>query len=99
MGCGSYVEVGGVECVVFDEGAPRGDVFAHEHREGAVGDGSIGDFDLEEAAFLGVHGGFVELLGVHFAESFVALDIEAAAPYAADGFNNFNGAMDWGGGW
>ena len=66
-----------VDGVLLDEFAARAYVVAHEHREDVVGVGSVFKRHLLEEACFGTHGGFPELLGVHFAETFVALGGDA----------------------
>ena len=66
----------GVGCVLLDELAAWFHVFAHKHREYAVGLGGIVDLHLLENAVLGVHGCFPQLFGVHLAKTFVALYLD-----------------------
>ncbi len=61
------VQVFHIEGVVFDELSPRLDLVPHEDREEPVGLDRVLDADLEECAFVGVHGGFPELFRVHLA--------------------------------
>src|SRR5678816_2781660 len=79
-GSSSNVEVSDAERVVLNELAPRLDDVAHEPREYLVGDIGLRDLDPEQRAVGGVQGCFPELLGVHFAESLVALDRQALSP-------------------
>ena len=69
-----------IQRVVFDELPARLDDVAHEDGEHAVGfDGVVFvEVHLQHLAFVRVHRGLVELLRVHFAEPFEALDGEAA---------------------
>ena len=62
----------------------------------AIGIVGVGDFYLEEGAGIGVQGGVPELVGVHFAEALIALDIEALAAGGEDGFEQADGAVDSG---
>jgi hypothetical protein len=75
------VEVAHVEGVVLDEPLAGLDDVAHKDVEHLVRfDGVVlVEADAEELADFGVHGGFEELLGVHFTESFEALDLDAAS--------------------
>src|SRR5690349_301293 len=81
---GSDVEVLHVQGVVLDELAAGRDLVAHEEGEEGVGLGGVADVHLEEPAVVGVHRRFVELLGVHFPETLVALDGKALAAVGAD---------------
>jgi hypothetical protein len=49
---------------------------AHEGGEDAVGGDGVLDLDSQQAAHLGVHGGFPELFRVHLAQAFVALNAQ-----------------------
>jgi hypothetical protein len=50
-----------IQGIVFDELAPRLDVFAHEGGEDGFGFGDVFKLDLEQGAAFGVHGGFPKL--------------------------------------
>ena len=90
-GGSSDVEVTDVEGVVFDEGAARFDDIAHEDGEHAVGFDHVFliEFDLKELAAFRVHGGVVELFGVHFTEALEAIDFETAAADFEDALEDF----------
>jgi hypothetical protein len=92
----SDVEELHVQGVVLDELAAGGDLVAHEEGEQDVGFGGVGDVDLQEAAFVRVHGGLEELLRVHFAETLVALDAEALAAVGADVGDDLERAVEFG---
>ena len=66
----------GVGGVAFDELAAWCHVLAHEHRENAVGIGCVAYAHLLEYAVGRVHGGFAQLLGVHFTKTFVSLQLD-----------------------
>ena len=68
------VEVRDGERVALDELAARLDLIAHQRREDLVGGDRVFDAHLHEPTRLGIHGRVPELLGVHLAEAFVALD-------------------------
>src|SRR5579885_1005780 len=68
--------------VLFDEYAPRLDVVAHERLEDLVGEHRLFDSDLEQRAALRIHRRVPELVGIHLAESLVALHVQAAASVA-----------------
>ena len=72
----SNVEVDDVEGVVFNEFAALFYVFAHERLENIFGGYGVFEAHLEERARFGVHRGFPELLGIHFAEALEARDGE-----------------------
>ncbi len=59
--------------MALDEAAARRDLTAHEHSEDAVSFSGILDLYLQQRAPCGVHGGFPELVWVHFAQPLVAL--------------------------
>ena len=69
-----------IQGIVFDKLSAGFDDIAHEDREHAVClDGVVFvEIHLEHLALFRVHGGFEELLGVHFPEAFEPLDREAA---------------------
>lgn len=68
----------------FDELASRGNLVAHQHREYAVGFGSVVDGYFAQNPGVWVHRGFPQLMGVHFTETFVALDVYALAHFGRD---------------
>jgi hypothetical protein len=74
--------------LVLDERPARLDVVAHQRGEDFVGGDGVVDLHLEQAAHGGVHGGFPQLFGVHFAQALVALLAEAAFDFvrAASGW-------------
>src|SRR3954467_2008 len=74
------VEIGDAEGIVLDELAARLDDIAHQAGENLVGDVGLSDFDPKQRAVGGVERGLPQLLGVHFAKTFVALDRQALAP-------------------
>jgi hypothetical protein len=86
----------GVEGVVFDELAAGLDDVAHENGEHLVGIERVllVQVDFEEAALLGVHRGFEELLGIHFSETFEALNGEAAFADLDDALEDFGDRED-----
>jgi hypothetical protein len=65
-----------------DEVAPRLHLVAHQHGEHAVGLDGVVDLHAQQAAHGGVHGGFPQLLGVHFAQALVALAAGGAFGFA-----------------
>src|ERR1700738_2195202 len=60
--------------VAGDEASACLDVLAHQDREQLVGGSGVVEGDLTQHPDRGVHGGFPQLLGIHFAETLVALD-------------------------
>ena len=64
---------GSIGGVVLDELAAWSHVLAHEHREDAVGLGSVADVHALKQAALRIHCGFPQLLGVHLSKSFESL--------------------------
>src|SRR6185295_18538087 len=71
------VEVGDAERIVLNELAAGLDDVAHQAGEYLVGDIGLRDFDAEQGAVGRVERRLPELLGVHLAKAFVALDREA----------------------
>ena len=69
--------------VLFDEGAARRDVVAHQHREGTLRFRGVLDGDLPQDAAGRVHGRLPELGVGHFAETLVALHGHALVGAAA----------------
>ena len=76
------IQVSHVQCVVFDELAARLDHVAHQNRKHLVGLDSVVfvQIDLEQFAFFRIHRGLEQFLGIHFAETFEALDLHPATP-------------------
>src|SRR5215471_256798 len=73
------VEIGDAEGVGLDKVAAGLDEITHKGREGLLGRIGVADLDLEKRADLGGERSFPQLIGVHLAQPFVALDIDAAA--------------------
>ena len=63
------------ECVRLNEVTPRFYVISHENIEHVVGVQPGLNPDLQKDACLGIHGGLPELVGVHFAQTFVSFNI------------------------
>ena len=64
-----------VELRVIDDVLPAGvHLIAHEDGDDLVLPGGVLQCDAHQAAVLRVHGGFPQLLGVHFAQALIALD-------------------------
>src|SRR4029079_945917 len=66
------VAVDDVQRVVLDENAARLDFVAHQAAEKIVGVVGLLDLDLQQRARFRIERGFPELVGIHFAEAFVA---------------------------
>ena len=64
----------GVLGVALDEVAARFHIIAHQHREDVVGFGSVLNRHVFQHARFGIHRGVPQLSGVHFTETFVALE-------------------------
>ena len=73
----------------FDEKPPRFDAVAHERVENLIRLDHVIQFHLQEAPRLGIHRGFPELLRIHFAQAFVALDVGAFASEILDRREHF----------
>src|ERR1039458_8752467 len=76
--CNLDVEVADVKRVVFDELKARGHMVGHAGCEHRVCRRRIHQVDLEHFAALRIHRGFPQLLGIHFAQAFKALDRQTA---------------------
>ncbi len=85
----SNIQIRRPQGVGFDEVAPGFDFVAHEHGEHAVGFDSVVDLHAQQAAYGRVHGGFPELLGVHFAQAFVALATDSVFGLADEPVHGF----------
>src|SRR5258708_453555 len=68
------------ERIVLDEFAARLDDIAHQFGEDVVGLVDLLDLDLQQRALVGVARGLPELIRIHLAEAFVALQLDALAP-------------------
>jgi len=90
----SHIKKLDVERVVLNELAAGGDFVAHEEGEERVGLGGVLDIHFQQAALVGIHRRFEELLRVHFAEALVALDAEAFAAVGADLGDDVEGAEE-----
>src|SRR3954463_5717142 len=90
----SDVEIAHVERVLFDELAPRLDQIAHQLREDAIGLFHLFDLHLEKVATLRIHRRLPELLRVHLAQAFVALELEALATESIDLLRDLVPALD-----
>ena len=84
MGYGNYVNRSdlsidiGERGVLLDEPTSRLNIVTHEDGEDAVGLDNVLDVNLSESTRRGVHGRLEQLLSVHLAETFVALDGDRA---------------------
>src|SRR4029077_13313513 len=76
-----HVEIAHIQRVVFDELPAWFDDVSHQNREHFIGiDGVVVvQVHLQEFAFLRIHRGLEQLLGVHFTETFETLDLHPAA--------------------
>ena len=59
-----------------DEGLARRYLFTHQDAEGLIGFNRIRYAHLKQGPGLRVHGGLPELLGGHFTQTFIALEID-----------------------
>src|SRR5271156_6895370 len=60
--------------VAGDKASACFDILAHQDGEQLVGGSGVVEGDLAQHPHRGVHRGFPQLLGIHFAQTFVALD-------------------------
>src|SRR5258707_9712757 len=76
----SHVEIPHVQRVIFDELAPRLDDVAHQNREHLVGVDSVVliQVNFQQFAFLGIHCGLKQLLGIHLTETLETFDLHSA---------------------
>src|SRR5690242_4160731 len=74
----SDIQVGDIERVLLDEVAAGLDEIAHQGREGFLGEVGMADADLKQRADFRVERGLPQLVGIHFAEAFVAGYLDAA---------------------
>jgi len=84
----SHIQIPRIQRVRFNEGPTWFHVVAHQRAEDLVRRNGVVDLYAQQAAHGGVHGGFPELFGVHFAQAFVALLGDAAfhvGEHPADG--------------
>src|SRR6185295_3277694 len=81
----SDVKVGDRQGVALDELTARLDDIAHQPREDLVGLAEIADLHLQQRARLLVERRLPELLGIHFAQTFVALHADALAARIING--------------
>src|SRR5688500_10673016 len=74
----SDVEVARLEGMALDVLAPRLDQVGHQQREDVVGRDLVLEAHVVQAPARGIHGRFPELLGVHLAQTLVALELDLA---------------------
>jgi len=79
---GLNVNVPRPQRVGLNEVPPRLHLIPHQHGEHAIRLDGIVDLHAQQAAHVGVHGGFPQLLGVHFAQALVALAAGGAFGFA-----------------
>ena len=86
-----HIEIPHIERVVLDELSARFDHIAHQDREHLVGIDRVIVIQiyLEQFALLRIHRRLEQLLRVHFAETFEALDLHAAATDLQNLMQNF----------
>src|SRR3990167_8488819 len=75
------VQVGHRQGVGLDKVPTRLYGIAHQGVEDLIGSDRVFDTHLEHAAYFRVHGGFPELIRVHFAETLIALDAMALGAF------------------
>ena len=81
---GLDVEVLHIQRVLFDELAPRFDVFAHERGEDGLALGNVFKSHGEQRPPLGIHCRLPKLRRSHLTQTFVALDGEVLAAFIDD---------------
>src|SRR5205814_3340965 len=81
---GSHIHVG-AERIVLDELAARLDHVAHQLGKDVVGLVDLLDLHLQQLARIGIERGLPKLFRVHFAETFIALQLYALASGAGHG--------------
>lgn len=74
--------------MALDEPFPGADLVAHKHVEGLIGLDGFFDVDAQDGAFIGVHCGVPQGLGIHLAQTFVATDLGFLAIVGQTVFGN-----------
>ncbi len=80
--------------VLLDEFAAGFYDVAHQLGEQVVCFGHIRDLNLQQGAGVGVERGFPQLIGVHFTQTFVALQGQTFFTFGKDRFQQVHGAVD-----
>src|SRR5690606_12033881 len=77
----SDIQILGERRTLLDEAETRLRLRAHEivHRLGNLAAVAVTDFDAQKGAPLRIHGGFLELSGIHLTEALEAADLDLAA--------------------
>ncbi len=81
--------------MLFDEEAARLYFFAHQHRKHMVGGDRIGQGDPYERSARRIHRGIAELICVHLAKTFIALDFDTFAAIDSHGVDQFFQGIDF----
>jgi len=74
--------------VALNEPFPGADLVAHEHVEGLIGLDGLFDVDAQDGAFIGVHRGVPEGIGIHLTQTFVATNLGFLAIMGQTVFGN-----------
>ena len=88
------VQILHIQRVVFDELAAGFDDIAHEDGKDGIRFHLILNLHLQHGALVGVHGGFPQLRGIHFAQPFEALHGERFLPHRHDVLHQFLAILD-----
>src|SRR5262249_25124847 len=88
---GSDVEIPHVQRVVFDKLPARLDDIAHQNREHFVGVDCVVliQVDFQQFAFLGIHCGLQQFLGIHLTEALETFDLHSATANLQNLLQNF----------
>ena len=73
-----------------DEVSSGFDLIPHQNRENLVNAGHIFQFDFQQRPDFRIHRRFPELIRIHFAETFVALDTEPLLAFIEDRLDQFS---------
>lgn len=90
----SKIQILHAQRVLLDELAARLDHVAHQLGEEIVRLGHILHADLQQRARVRIEGGFPQLVGVHLAQTFVALQRQAFLALGKDRVEQVHGAID-----
>ena len=79
-----HVQISHFQCVGLNEVSSGLDLITHQNREDLVDAGHVFQFDFQQRPDFRIHRRFPELIRVHFAETFVALDTESVLALIED---------------
>ena len=80
--------------MLFNKGAARRHIFAHQHRKHMVGSNHIGQRHLDQGALRRIHRRLPQLVGVHLPKTLVALDFNPFSAIGAEEFDHLAQRVD-----